>query len=424
MTTANYTNGLDNTVPITLDADNISLQVNNGTATQSGVIKETGGSFGFAKIGVGTLVLSAVNTYTGTSTVDDGTLLVTGTVVAPTAVASGGTLAGTGTVDAISVASGGKLAPGDSSGDGSFATGDIALVSGAGFYVTLGFSEHYTYGQANTTGTVQLGGSTLYTTLNTAPEITQVITIIVNDGTDKVEGQFKPYYSDNLVTVDGYGTTIDYTGGDGNDVVLTIFSKDVTDGTNTIDIVDADTTVDGEPLPTSRPDLIFGNGGDDRLSSLGGRDFVHGGADNDLIRGGAGSDILKGGRGVDRLEGGKGGDVLESGKAADMLFGGDGVDTFVFRHCIYADRVVDYQPGEQIQLAKTAFAGIGPAGVLKAKFFHLGAEAETSDQHILYDAATGWLLYARRGSGTEDPKAFAWIGAGLDDFDRQDILVI
>ena len=348
MTTVNYTNGQDNAVPITLDADNISLEVNNGTATQSGVIKETGGSFGFTKIGVATLTITAVNTYTGTSTIDDGTLLVTGTIVAATDVASGGTLSGTGTVGAINVASGGTLAPGNS-GDGSFATGDITLVSGAKFSVTLGFTNNINYGQANTTGTVQLGGSTLdFTISNTeAVEITRFITIIVNDGSDQVEGLFKPYYSDMQVTVDGYGTTVDYTGGDGNDVVMTIYSKDATDGTNTIDIVDADTTVDGEALPTNLPDMIFGNGGDDRLSSLGGRDYVHGGADNDVIRGGAGSDILKGGRGADRLEGGTGGDVLEGGGAADRLSGGAGIDTFVFRHGESLDRIADYRPGEQ-----------------------------------------------------------------------------
>lgn len=424
MTTVNYANGQDNAVPITLDADNISLEVDNGTATQSGVIEESGGSFGFTKIGGATLTISAVNTYTGTSTIDDGTLLVTGTIFAATDVASGGILSGTGTVGAINVASGGELAPGNS-GNGSFATGDITLVSGAKFSVALGFTDnHFTYGQANTTGAVQLGGSTLYLTINTGLEITERITLIVNDGSDQVEGLFKPYYSDVQVTVDGYGTTVDYTGGDGNDVVLTIFAGDViTTGTGTVDIVDSTTTVDGASLPTDRADMIYGNGGDDRLSSLGGRDFVHGGTGDDVLRGGGGSDILKGGRGVDELEGGTGGDVLEGGKAADVLSGGAGVDTFVFRHSASIDRIADYQPGEQIQLAKAAFAGIGPAGTLKASFFHFGAEAKTVDHHILYDAETGWLLYARRGSETDDPTAFAWIGAGLESFDRQDILV-
>lgn len=426
MTVVNYTNGQDNAVPVILDADNISLQVNSGTATQSGVIKETGGSFGFTKIGAATLMITATNTYTGTSTVDDGTLLVTGVIVAATDVASGGILAGTGTVGAVSIAKGGRLTPGDSTGAGELATGDITLVSGAGFSVSLGYDTNITYSQASATGAVQLGGCTLdFTITNTAAvEISRVITIIENDGSDAVEGLFARYGSDTLITVDGYGTAVDYTGGDGNDVVMTIYSKDVTNGTNTIDIVDADRTVDGEPLPTSRPDLIYGNGGNDRLSSLGGRDLVDGGADNDVIRGGAGSDILKGGGGADRLEGGKGDDVLEGGAAGDVLLGGDGVDAFVFRHRDGEDRIADYRPGEQLLLAKKAFAEIGPKGVLKGKFFHVGAEAETADHHILYDAATGWLLYARHGSKGGDPVAFARIGAGLEDFDHHDILVI
>ena len=62
--------------------------------------------------------------------------------------------------------------------------------------------------------------------------------------------------------------------------------------------------------------------------------------------------------------------------------------------------------------------------MLKAKFFHDGPEALTRKQKILYDEDSGWLLYARHGSDTANPLAFARIGKHLDDFDRHDILVI
>jgi fibronectin-binding autotransporter adhesin len=85
------------------------------TSTISGVISETGGARNLSKIGAGTIILSATNTYTGATTVDAGTLLVNGSThaLSNVAVNSGGTLGGTGTVNGtITMAAGGTLAPG------------------------------------------------------------------------------------------------------------------------------------------------------------------------------------------------------------------------------------------------------------------------------------------------------------------------
>lgn len=69
-----YPDGSNNAAPIVLTDNTTQLQVLTGSATQSGAISESGGSFGLEKIGPGTLFLNAANTYTGDTTISAGTL--------------------------------------------------------------------------------------------------------------------------------------------------------------------------------------------------------------------------------------------------------------------------------------------------------------------------------------------------------------
>jgi fibronectin-binding autotransporter adhesin len=71
-----YTSGENKTGAIVLNAagDPTTLAVATGTATQSGNITESGGSFGFTKDGAGTLVLTGSNSFSGITSVMAGTL--------------------------------------------------------------------------------------------------------------------------------------------------------------------------------------------------------------------------------------------------------------------------------------------------------------------------------------------------------------
>ena len=70
------------------------------------------------QLGSGTTILSASNTYTGTTTVAAGKLAVDGSIAGSTVtVNSGGTLAGSGSVGGLIVTTGGTISPGSSPGN-------------------------------------------------------------------------------------------------------------------------------------------------------------------------------------------------------------------------------------------------------------------------------------------------------------------
>jgi fibronectin-binding autotransporter adhesin len=190
----------------------------NASSTFAGTLTGTGGAL--IKAGTGTLTLSGNNTYSGPTTVQAGTLLVTGALTDSAVTLTGGTLAGAGSVKGIT-ASGGAVSPGTNSGI-LRSTGNVALQAGATFAVELnGTTPGSGHDQLDVTGTVNLGNATLQATLGFTPAIGNQIVIIRNDGTDAVQGIFQGFHEGALVTIGGQGFQISYRGGDGNDVVLT-----------------------------------------------------------------------------------------------------------------------------------------------------------------------------------------------------------
>ena len=108
-----YGNGVTIANPIVVNSDTTQLSVTAGTATQAGAISELNGPRPLEKIGAGTLVFTAANTYSGATAITAGTLMVNGSIAnSAVTVNSGGTLAGTGTVGATTINGGGTFAPG------------------------------------------------------------------------------------------------------------------------------------------------------------------------------------------------------------------------------------------------------------------------------------------------------------------------
>jgi autotransporter-associated beta strand protein len=97
--------------------------------TFSGIIANTTGELALVKTGNGTQTLAGANSYSGTTTVDGGTLLIHGDQLNATGAVqvNAATLGGTGRIGgAVTVASPGKLAPGT---DGTIQSLDIAATT-------------------------------------------------------------------------------------------------------------------------------------------------------------------------------------------------------------------------------------------------------------------------------------------------------
>jgi uncharacterized protein YjdB len=214
-----------------------AVQLTSGSITGSGTLTSAntfdvrsgtvsarlGGSVGLTKITAGTVTLSGANGYSGTTSVLGGTLLVNGILALGSSVmVNGGTLGGTGMVGPVIVSSG-AVSPGDSPGQLT-ALGNVSFASSASFVVQLnGITAGALYDQLKVNGTVNLGGAGLNISLGSGftPTVGTPFVIIDNDGTDPVNGAFAGLAQGSTVTIGGVSFHIIYSGGTGNDVVLT-----------------------------------------------------------------------------------------------------------------------------------------------------------------------------------------------------------
>ena len=116
----------------------LTLNVANATTqTSSAVLRNTGGSttgsLSIVKTGGGTQILGGNMTYTGVTSINEGTLAVTGSLLnsGTVLVNNGGSLSGSGSVGAVTLASGSILRPGNSPGT---LTADSSIWQGGSTY--------------------------------------------------------------------------------------------------------------------------------------------------------------------------------------------------------------------------------------------------------------------------------------------------
>ena len=131
-----------------------------------------------------------------------------------------GILKGTGTVGAVTVS--GTIAPGMS--PGCLHTSDLTFLTGSTYAFEVGGTTACTnYDQIVVTGAVTLAGSLNVSRYNNfKPVAGQKYIIVNNDGSDAVVDTFNGLAQGATFKVDGYTFSISYTGGDGNDVELTV----------------------------------------------------------------------------------------------------------------------------------------------------------------------------------------------------------
>ncbi len=113
--------------------------------------------------------------------------------------------------------------------------GDVGLINGAtnvpfSIIIDKVDASSILNSQLNVTGAVDLAGATLNLQLGQdfTPSIGQQFTIINNDGVDPISGTFAGVPQGGTVTSGGLSYTVNYAGGDGNDVVLTRISAPTT----------------------------------------------------------------------------------------------------------------------------------------------------------------------------------------------------
>ena len=232
-------------------------------------------------------------------------------------------------------------------------------------------------------------------------------------------------------------------------------------------------TVDASALTGANRVVLNGGARADHLTGGAGGDTLNGGGGNDTLNGRVGADTMAGGGGNDTyvvdnvgdvvseaaasgtdtvkttlssytlganvenltytgsgnftgtgnslnnaITGGPGSDTLNGGAGNDKLTGGAGSDSFRFDTALSAttnvDRIFDFSSvNDKILLSHLVFTQAGPLGTLASAAFHTGSAAADADDRIVYNSASGALIYDANGNASGGATQFATLATGL-----------
>ncbi len=222
-----------------LGATNLTVGGNNSSRVFSGTVQDgghagrTGGSL--TKTGTGSLTLSGANTYTGTTTVKKGKLVVANTSGSATGTGAvtvvGGTLGGGGIISgAVTVGtgsgSGAFLAPATGTNmKATFTTqGALTLKSDATYTYTVKGNGRNVQADKVVANGVTISGAafSFKATIQGALRAGTVLTVISNSSANPISGTFSNLPDGSTITVGSNTFQVNYSGGDGNDLTLTV----------------------------------------------------------------------------------------------------------------------------------------------------------------------------------------------------------
>jgi hypothetical protein len=127
------------------------------------------------------------------------------------------------------------------------------------------------------------------------------------------------------------------------------------------------------------------------------------------------------------ITGNAGNNVLNGSTGRDTLTGAAGADHFFFNTALGSsniDRITDYSvASDTIRLENSIFTAVGAPGTLAASAFRIGTAAADATDRIIYNSATGALLYDADGSGAGAARQFATLDDGLA-LTRSDFLIV
>lgn len=184
------------------------------------------GHGGLTKQGAGALWLTGSSTYSGPTLVNDGLLVVNGSVTSDVTVQQQGVLAGNGTVGSLTAARGGTVAPGNSIGTLNV-NGDVTFQPGSRYAVEV--SPDGRSDVINATGAIALNGGEVAVSLENSGNLlsqAEVRSLLgqqynILSATNGVTGQFDSVAPDYLFL----GTSLGYAGGQ---VTLDVARNDTT----------------------------------------------------------------------------------------------------------------------------------------------------------------------------------------------------